>query len=58
MKNETAERLCEFNITTTGEISLSQTYEPYENYLRQTLSGEGMDGVNHRIRKKRLIANV
>lgn len=46
MKNETAKRLCEFNITTTGEISLSQTNKPYENYLRQTLSGEGMVGDN------------
>ena len=46
MKNETAKRLCEFNITTAREISLSQTNKPYENYLRQTLSGEGMVGDN------------
>ena len=46
MKNETAKRLCEFNITTARDISLSQTYKPYENYLRQTLSGEGMVGEN------------
>lgn len=47
MKNETAKRLSEFNIITSGEILLSKAYKPYENYLKQTLSGEGMVGENN-----------
>lgn len=48
MEKEMAEKLSEFNIAPTEEIMLSQRYKPYENYLRQTLSGEGMMGENSR----------
>lgn len=47
MKSETAKKLSKFNIITTEEILVSQKYEPYEGYLRQTLSGEGMVGENN-----------
>lgn len=47
MEKETAKKLSEFNIISDDvEISLCQKYKPYENYLRQTLSGEGMVGEN------------
>lgn len=46
MKSETVKKLSGFNILTTEEISISQKYKPYEDYLRQTLSGEGMVGEN------------
>lgn len=46
MKSETAKKLSKFNIITTEEILVSQKYKPYEDYLRQTLSGEGMVGEN------------
>lgn len=47
MKSETVKKLSGFNILTTEEISVSQKYKPYEGYLRQTLSGEGMVGENN-----------
>lgn len=47
MKSETVKKLSGFNILTTEEISVSQKYKPYEDYLRQTLSGEGMVGENN-----------
>lgn len=47
MEKETAIKLSEFNIISDDvEISLCQKYKPYENYLNQTLSGEGMVGEN------------
>lgn len=47
MEKETAKKLSEFNIISDDvEISLCQKYKSYENYLRQTLSGEGMVGEN------------
>lgn len=47
MEKETAKKLSEFNIISDDvEISLCQKYKPYENYLRQTLSGEGKVGEN------------
>lgn len=47
MEKETAKQLSEFNIISDDvEILLCQKYKPYENYLRQTLSGEGMVGEN------------
>ena len=47
MEKETAIKLSEFNIISDDvEISLCQKYKPYENYLGQSLSGDGMAGEN------------
>ena len=47
MEKDTAIKLSEFNIISDDvEISLCQNYKPYENFLRQALSGEGMVGEN------------
>ncbi len=47
MKSGTMEKLSGFNINMAEDFVLNQTYKPYEDYLRQTLSGEGMVGENN-----------
>ncbi|MCM1267523.1 MAG: SMI1/KNR4 family protein [Bacteroidales bacterium] len=46
MKSETAKKLEKFVTITTEEMSLNQTYKPYEHYIMQVPSGEGMVGEN------------
>lgn len=47
MRSETIKKLSKFNKYTTEDVSLNQIYKPYEDFLRQTLSGEGMVGENN-----------
>lgn len=47
MKSGIMEKLSRFNINMAEDFVLNQTYKPYEDYLRQTLSGEGMVGENN-----------
>ena len=47
MKSETIKKLNKFKAHNSENILLNQIYKPYEEYLRQTLSGEGMVGENN-----------
>ena len=47
MKNETIQKLSEFDISSDAELVLSERYKTYEDYLKQTVSGEGMVGENN-----------
>lgn len=47
MKNETVQKLSEFNISSDEELVLSEKYKVFKDYLKQTVSGEGMVGENN-----------
>lgn len=47
MKNETVQKLSEFNISADEELVLSERYKAFEDYLQHTVSGEGMVGDNN-----------
>lgn len=47
MKNETVQKLSEFNISSDEELVLSERYKAFKDYLKQTVSGEGMVGENN-----------
>lgn len=47
MKNETVQKLSEFNISSDEELVLSERYKVFKDYLKQTVSGEGMVGENN-----------
>ena len=47
MKNETVQKLSEFNISSDEELVLSERYKVFEDYLQHTVSGEGMVGENN-----------
>lgn len=47
MKKETVQKLSEFNISSDEELVLSERYKVLKDYLKQTVSGEGMVGVNN-----------
>ena len=47
MKNETVQKLSEFNISSDDELVLSERYKVFEDYLQHTVSGEGMVGENN-----------
>ena len=47
MKNETIQKLSEFDISSDVELVLSERYKAFEDYLKQTVSGEGMVGENN-----------
>ena len=47
MKNETVQKLSEFNISSDEELVLSERYKAFEAYLQHTVSGEGMVGENN-----------
>ena len=47
MKKETLEKLKEFNISDCQECLLTEKYVNYEEYLKQTVCGEGMIGENN-----------
>ena len=47
MKNETVQKLSEFNISADEELVLSERYKAFEDYLQHTVSGEGMVGENN-----------
>ena len=47
MKKETIQKLSEFNISSGGELVLSERYKGFKDYLQQTVSGEGMVGKNN-----------
>ena len=44
---ETMEKLKEFNRSYDEELVLSEKYKAFEDYLKQTVSGEGMVGYNN-----------
>lgn len=47
MKNETVQKLSEFNISSDEELVLSERYKAFKDYLKHTVSGEGMVGENN-----------
>ena len=47
MKKETVQKLSEFNISSDEELVLSERYKVFKDYLKQTVSGEGMVGENN-----------
>ena len=47
MKKETLEKLKEFNISDCQECLLTEKYVNFEEYLKQTVCGEGMIGENN-----------
>ena len=47
MKDETVQKLSEFNISSDEELVLSERYKAFEAYLQYTVSGEGMVGENN-----------
>ena len=47
MKKETVQKLSEFNISSDEELVLSERYKAFKDYLKQTVSGEGMVGENN-----------
>ena len=47
MKNETIQKLSEFDISSDAELVLSERYKAFEDYIKQTVSGEGMVGENN-----------
>ena len=47
MKNETVQKLSEFSISSDEELVLSERYKAFKDYLKQTVSGEGMVGENN-----------
>lgn len=47
MKNETVQKLSEFNISSDEKLVLSERYKAFKDYLKQTVSGEGMVGENN-----------
>lgn len=44
MEKRTVQKLSEFNLSSDGKLLLSERYKVFENYLKQTVSGEGMVG--------------
>lgn len=44
MKNETLQRLKQFNLSSNEHLHLSERYKVFENHLHRTVSGEGMVG--------------
>lgn len=44
MKQETMQMLDEFDISPNEELQLSERYKVFEEYIKQTVSGEGMGG--------------
>lgn len=46
MKQETKQMLNEFNLSDTGEVQFGGRYKVFEDYIKQTVSGEGMVGAN------------
>lgn len=47
MKKETMQKLSQFNLSLDERLMLSERYKVFEEYLRQTISGEGMIGNNN-----------
>ena len=47
MKKETVQKLSEFNISSDEELVLSERYKVFKDYLKQTVSGEGLVGENN-----------
>lgn len=47
MNKETIHMLDKFNLSSNEDLQLSERYKVFENFLKQTVSGEGMVGDNN-----------
>lgn len=46
MTKETIQKLTQFNLFKEEQLNFSERYKEFEQYLRQTITGEGMVGEN------------